>query len=86
MNAIIAGLVITENAEATYGYADAQVKVGASMPLGRMGTGDDIAGAVLWLCSDLAEWVSGARVQVDGGGERPYFLDLVKEAQTEVAE
>jgi NAD(P)-dependent dehydrogenase (short-subunit alcohol dehydrogenase family) len=51
-----------------------------------MGTGDDIAGAVLWLCSDLAEWVSGARVQVDGGGERPYFLDLVKEAQTEVAE
>ena len=86
VNAIIAGLVITENAEATYGDADAQVKVGASMPLGRMGTGDDIAGAVLWLCSDLAEWVSGARVQVDGGGERPYFLDLVKEAQTEVAE
>ena len=86
VNAIITGLVITENAEATYGDADAQVKVGASMPLGRMGTGDDIAGAVLWLCSDLAEWVSGARVQVDGGGERPYFLDLVKEAQTEVAE
>jgi NAD(P)-dependent dehydrogenase (short-subunit alcohol dehydrogenase family) len=78
VNAIIAGLMTTENAEATYGDADAQAKVGASMPLGRMGTGDDIAGAVLWLCSDLAEWVSGARLQVDGGGERPYFLDLVK--------
>ena len=48
------------------------------MPLQRMGTGDDIAGAVLWLASDLAGWVSGARVNVDGGGERPYFLDLVK--------
>jgi NAD(P)-dependent dehydrogenase (short-subunit alcohol dehydrogenase family) len=78
VNAIIAGLMLTEDAEATYGDAEAQAKVGASMPLGRMGTGDDIAGAVLWLCSDLAGWVSGARVQVDGGGERPYFLDLVK--------
>jgi NAD(P)-dependent dehydrogenase (short-subunit alcohol dehydrogenase family) len=78
VNAIIAGLMTTESAEATYGDADAQAKVGASMPLCRMGTGDDVAGAVLWLCSDLAEWVSGARLQVDGGGERPYFLDLVK--------
>jgi NAD(P)-dependent dehydrogenase (short-subunit alcohol dehydrogenase family) len=78
VNAIIAGLMTTENAEVTYGDAAAQAKVGASMPLGRMGTGDDIAGAVLWLCSDLAQWVSGARLQVDGGGERPYFLDLVK--------
>jgi NAD(P)-dependent dehydrogenase (short-subunit alcohol dehydrogenase family) len=78
VNAIIAGLMTTENAEATYGDAEAQAKVGASMPLGRMGTGDDLAGAVLWLCSDLAQWVSGARLEVDGGGERPYFLDLVK--------
>ncbi len=78
VNAIIAGLMLTENAEATYGDADAQASVGASMPLGRMGTGDDIAGAVLWLCSELAGWVSGARIEVDGGGERPYFLDLVK--------
>lgn len=78
VNAIIAGLMTTENAEVTYGDADAQAKVAASMPLGRMGTGDDLAGAVLWLCSDLSGWVSGARIQVDGGGERPYFLDLVK--------
>jgi len=78
VNAIIAGLMTTENAELTYGDDAAQAKVAASMPLGRMGTGDDLAGAVLWLCSDLSGWVSGARLQVDGGGERPYFLDLVK--------
>jgi len=78
VNAIIAGLMQTENAEATYGDAEAQAAVGKSMPLQRMGTGDDLAGAVLWLCSDLASWVSGARLNVDGGGERPYFLDLVK--------
>lgn len=78
VNAIIAGLMTTENAEATYGDAQAQAAVAGSLPLGRMGTGDDLAGAVLWLCSPLANWVSGARIQVDGGGERPYFLDLVK--------
>lgn len=78
VNAIIAGLMQTENAEATYGDEAAQAAVGRSMPLQRMGTGDDLAGAVLWLCSPLAGWVSGARINVDGGGERPYFLDLVK--------
>jgi NAD(P)-dependent dehydrogenase (short-subunit alcohol dehydrogenase family) len=78
VNAIIAGLMQTETAETTYGDAAAQAAVAASMPLGRMGRGADLAGAVLWLCSDLASWVSGARINVDGGGERPYFLDLVK--------
>ena len=78
VNVILAGLMSTENAEETYGDAEAQAAVGRSMPLGRMGVGDDLAGAVMWLSSNDAAWVSGARLQVDGGGERPYFLDLVK--------
>jgi NAD(P)-dependent dehydrogenase (short-subunit alcohol dehydrogenase family) len=77
VNAIIAGLMQTDNAEQTYGDEAAQAAVSASMPLGRMGRGCDIANAVLWLCSDMAAWVSGARINVDGGGERPYFLELV---------
>ena len=77
VNALIVGLVQTEASENTYGGAAAQNAVGQSLPLRRMGTGDDVAGAVLWLCSDLANWVSGARINVDGGGERPYYLDLV---------
>lgn len=80
VNAIIAGLMQTENAEMTYGDGAAQAAVARSMPLQRMGTGEDIAGAVLWLCSPLAGWVSGAKINVDGGGERPYFLDLVQGA------
>lgn len=79
VNAIIAGLMQTETAQTTYGDAQAQAAVGLSLPLQRMGTGDDLAGAILWLCSDLASWVSGARINIDGGGERPYFLDLVGE-------
>lgn len=78
VNAIIVGLMQTETTEQTYGDAEAQAAVARSLPLQRMGTGRDVAGAVLWLASDLAAWVSGARINVDGGGERPYFLDLVK--------
>jgi NAD(P)-dependent dehydrogenase (short-subunit alcohol dehydrogenase family) len=78
VNAIIVGLMQTENTEDTYGDEQAQAAVAKSLPLQRMGTGQDVAGAVLWLCSGYAAWVSGARINVDGGGERPYFLDLVK--------
>lgn len=78
VNAIIVGLMQTETAAETYGDEAAQAAVAQSLPLQRMGRGEDIASAVLWLCSDMASWVSGARINVDGGGERPHFLDLVK--------
>jgi 3-oxoacyl-[acyl-carrier protein] reductase len=35
--------------------------------LGRLGTPDEVAGAVLWLASDLARYVTGSTVAVDGG-------------------
>ena len=78
VNAIIVGLATTENAEATYGDAAAQAAVAASLPLGRMCEGRDVADAVAYLVSPFAQYVSGAHLNVDGGGERPYFLDLVK--------
>ena len=78
VNAIIVGLASTENAESTYGDAAAQTQIAASLPLGRMCEGRDVADAVAYLVSPLASYVSGARLNVDGGGEKPYFLDLVK--------
>lgn len=39
------------------------------VPLGRIGTPDEIADAVLWLCSDGARYVTGAIVNVSGGRE-----------------
>ena len=36
-------------------------------PLGRLGEPDDVADAVLFLCSPAARWVSGAVLTVDGG-------------------
>jgi NAD(P)-dependent dehydrogenase (short-subunit alcohol dehydrogenase family) len=37
------------------------------IPLGRLGTPDDMAETVLWLCSDAASWITGLAVPVDGG-------------------
>ncbi len=39
----------------------------AGTPLGRLQTGDDIAKAALFLCSDEAEMITGAVLNVDGG-------------------
>ena len=44
------------------------LKDAAARPLGRVGTPDDVANAVLFLASDMAKWITGAHLVVDGGG------------------
>lgn len=39
----------------------------SEMPVGRTGTAEDVAGAVLYLASDLAEYVTGVTLDVNGG-------------------
>jgi NAD(P)-dependent dehydrogenase (short-subunit alcohol dehydrogenase family) len=39
----------------------------ANMPLGRTGYPDDLAKAVLFMASDLASYVNGTSLTVDGG-------------------
>lgn len=79
VNAIIVGLIETETAEMTYGSEAAQQRIAASLPLGRLGRGEDIADAVVFLGSPAAAYISGARLEVHGGGERPLFLEIVKQ-------
>ena len=78
VNAIIVGLIETENAELTYGSEAAKQEIAAATPMGRMGRGGDVADAVLFLSSPLAGFVSGAALEVHGGGEQPHFLDIVR--------
>src|SRR3984957_697624 len=40
----------------------------ANRPLGRVGTVDDVANAVLFLVSPMASWITGAALVVEGGG------------------
>jgi NAD(P)-dependent dehydrogenase (short-subunit alcohol dehydrogenase family) len=40
----------------------------AKRPIARVGTPDDVANAVLFLASEMSEWITGAHLVVDGGG------------------
>jgi NAD(P)-dependent dehydrogenase (short-subunit alcohol dehydrogenase family) len=75
VNAITAGLIVTEQAALHYGDEAGIAAVGATIPAGRMGQPRDIADACLFLASPLADYVSGANLHVHGGGERPVYLD-----------
>lgn len=65
VNAIAPGLVKTDFARALWapGGEDAP----RPWPLRRIGLPDDIAGTALFLCSDLASWITGTVAVVDGG-------------------
>jgi NAD(P)-dependent dehydrogenase (short-subunit alcohol dehydrogenase family) len=68
INAVCPGIVDTEMMQRfTGGTTDGRNRVIAQEPIGRMGTPDEIAGAVLWLCSDAASFVIGHAMVVDGG-------------------
>ncbi|MGZ4798584.1 MAG: SDR family oxidoreductase [Acidimicrobiia bacterium] len=82
VNAVTAGLIVTEQAHLFYGDDEGIAAVGATVPLGRMGTPADIAGVCLFLASPLAAYVSGANILVHGGGERPAYLEAAKNTGT----
>lgn len=65
VNAIAPGLVKTDFARAL--WEPAEDAVASHMPLGRLGEPTDIANAALFLTSDLASWITGQTIIVDGG-------------------
>jgi NAD(P)-dependent dehydrogenase (short-subunit alcohol dehydrogenase family) len=42
-------------------------QIGRGVPLGRMGTPDEVAAAAVWLCTDGASFITGTTLRVDGG-------------------
>jgi NAD(P)-dependent dehydrogenase (short-subunit alcohol dehydrogenase family) len=65
VNAIAPGLVKTDFARALWEPAEEAVARG--LPLRRLGEPEDIANAALFLASDLASWITGHTLVVDGG-------------------
>ena len=72
INAVCPGSVRTPEWEHLYGDTPASLKEAearsvARMPLGRMGKSEEIAEAVVWLCSDAASFITGHAMAIDGG-------------------
>jgi NAD(P)-dependent dehydrogenase (short-subunit alcohol dehydrogenase family) len=65
-NAIAPGFILTETAAAQVPAA-MQTRLAEANPMRRLGTPDDIARVVVFLCSDDAAYVNGQVLHVDGG-------------------
>lgn len=66
VNAVMPGLIATE-IHAEVGMADRLEKVLPSVPMGRIGTADECAEAILWLMSGEAAYMIGAIIPMTGG-------------------
>lgn len=80
VNAIIVGLVKTEASLDHYGGEKGMAHLANSLPMKRMGTPKDIALACAFLADPANAYVSGACLEVFGGGEPPSFLKIAEEA------
>jgi NAD(P)-dependent dehydrogenase (short-subunit alcohol dehydrogenase family) len=75
-NAITPGYIRTPGTEAM--YADPEIYEGRrkGVPMGRVGSGEDISGVAIFLASDDARYTTGSVVGADGGQAVGYFLSV----------
>ncbi len=67
VNAVCPGIVDTARMDDVPRGEPWDRLVARQVPLGRAGTGDDVAAMVLFLCSDEGSWITGQLYTVDGG-------------------
>ncbi|CAJ1495538.1 SDR family oxidoreductase [[Mycobacterium] burgundiense] len=74
VNSVVVGMVETEQADLFYGDADSIAAISANVPLRRLAQPSDIGWAAAFLASEAASYISGASLEVHGGGEPPHYL------------
>jgi NAD(P)-dependent dehydrogenase (short-subunit alcohol dehydrogenase family) len=69
INAVCPGIIRTPMVERAFlsRHADLADRLASAEPIGRLGTPEEVAEAVVWLCSDAASFVTGHTLSVDGG-------------------
>jgi NAD(P)-dependent dehydrogenase (short-subunit alcohol dehydrogenase family) len=72
VNAIAPGFFVSEQNRAVLvtpdgGYTERAKSIIARTPMARFGRPEELVGAVQWLCSDAASFVTGAIIPIDGG-------------------
>lgn len=66
VNGVRPGPIATE-IHASGGAPDRAERLGATTPMGRPGTPDEVAEAVIWLLSDAASYITGTTIDISGG-------------------
>ncbi|BBY26126.1 short chain dehydrogenase [Mycolicibacterium sediminis] len=74
VNSVVVGMVETEQSELFYGDTDSIAAISRNVPLGRLAKPADIGWATAFLASEAASYISGASLEVHGGGEPPHYL------------
>lgn len=67
VNAIAPGYMATDNTQTLREDETRSAEILGRIPAGRWGTPEDLAGAIIFLCSDAASYVNGHALAVDGG-------------------
>jgi NAD(P)-dependent dehydrogenase (short-subunit alcohol dehydrogenase family) len=65
VNAVAPGPILTDRIEAL--PDERRAPIVAAVPMGRIGSAEEVAATVVWLCSDAASFITGAVLVVDGG-------------------
>jgi NAD(P)-dependent dehydrogenase (short-subunit alcohol dehydrogenase family) len=75
VNALAPGPILTDNLRRAGPVG--QEAAARAMPLGRVGEPEEVAEAVVWLCSDEAGFITGTTLAIDGGklaGTPPFLV------------
>src|SRR5690606_32414009 len=80
INAIAPGTIITQRLPKQASEDDPASPFRRRLPMQRRGTTDEIGKAVLFMASDLASYVTGQTLAVDGGWTAAWMFDVPTEA------
>lgn len=86
VNVVAPGPILTHHLRAA--GEEAQRQAGQSTPMRRVGRAEEVAAAVLWLCSDASSFITGVTLPIDGGqsaGLKPQRLYRPGEPATATA-